>query len=291
MGLTDRFPSSPPDAAGGWRLVAGTLLAVLAGFAVLAVAVHAAATLHVRHRGTLSVADRLTATNAARVSLIQLLGGIGLVGGLVFTVRTYSLARHTQRSDRFANAVGQIGDAGSEATRAAGVYTLWLLTREARAYWPVAEQVLAAVVKQWATPGASLGSDVQAALTVLGQRPVRPAGERGKPLDLRAVDVTGADLAGANLERARLDGACLAKANLVDARLTGASLIKARLDGAMLSSADLTSANLEEASLRDAVLYRTQLADADLRGCDLVGSDRTEWRIAGARNVPGGYGP
>ena len=287
--MRDSFQSGTTDATSGWRLVTGTVLAVLVGFVTLGAAIHAGATLHVRHRGDLSVADRLNATNAARVSLIQLLGGIGLVGGLVFTVRTYALTRHTQRSDRFTKAVQQIGDPESETTRAAGVYTLWLLAREARAYWPAAEQVLAAAIRERATPGGPVRSDVQAALTVLGQRPLRPSGERGKPLDLRGVDLTGADLAAANLERARLDGACLRMANLVDARLQLASLRRARLDGARLSSADLSSADLVGASLRDAVLYQTQLRDADLEGCDLTGAERDGWKIECARNVPTKY--
>ena len=265
----------------GRRIAAITVLAVLAGFVLLGVAIHVGATLLVRHRGHLSAADRLTATNAARVGLIQLLGGIGLVGGLVFSVRTYALTRQTQRSDRFAKAVEQLGEPDSETRRAAGAHTLAILASEAPEYWPPTEQLLTSLIRERATAGSPLGSDVRAAFTVLGARPAREPGAKGRPLDLSGIDLTGADLSAWNFDRVRLDDAILAKANLVDVSLQRASLVGCCLDGADLSSADLRDSTCTKATFVGAVLYKADLTGADTTGCDFTGADLDQCKIDG----------
>ncbi|MGP9022806.1 pentapeptide repeat-containing protein [Streptomyces sp. BR1] len=70
-------------------------------------------------------------------------------------------------------------------------------------------------------PSAAVGppapqDHVQAAITVLGRRPVRTEPFR---IDLRDTDLRGLDLQGARLERARLAGARLDEADLSHARL------------------------------------------------------------------------
>ena len=83
--------------------------------------------------------------------------------------------------------------------------------------------------------------DVQATLTALAHRPLRP--ER-QPINLHHLRLTNADLDGANLT-----GAHLHDANLTDASLDGADLTRAHLHGADLTGANLTGANLTRANL------------------------------------------
>jgi len=83
--------------------------------------------------------------------------------------------------------------------------------------------------------------------------------------DLARADLRGAYLLGADLRRAILSGANLSKANLTKANLSGAILSETDLRGANLSDADLRGANLSEANLR-----RADLSKANLRGADLV---------------------
>ncbi|MFC8519731.1 pentapeptide repeat-containing protein [Streptomyces sp. NPDC057257] len=102
-----------------------------------------------------------------------------------------------------------------------------------------------------------------------------------------------ANLIGADLTRARLDGADLGSASLVAALLTGADLTGARLTGAKLHEADLAGARLSGAALDEAKLVRANLTDADLTsadlqradltGADLSGADLTDANLAGAR--------
>ncbi|PZD74870.1 Secreted effector protein PipB [Acaryochloris thomasi RCC1774] len=67
-------------------------------------------------------------------------------------------------------------------------------------------------------------------------------------------DLTGADLAAANLRKANLQGADLTNANLNLADLTGANLSDANLTGASLVFVDFTGATLNGAQLTDAVI-------------------------------------
>ena len=73
------------------------------------------------------------------------------------------------------------------------------------------------------------------------------------------ADLTGADLAVANLAGADLTGADLAVANLAGANLTGAILA-----GAILAVANLAGANLTGAILAGAILAGANLAGAEL---------------------------
>ena len=83
------------------------------------------------------------------------------------------------------------------------------------------------------------------------------------------IDLSGADLVGANLRGADLVGANLRRAYLRDADLVGADLRDADLVGANLRDADLRGADLGGANLRDADLRGANLRDADLGGADL----------------------
>jgi uncharacterized protein YjbI with pentapeptide repeats len=119
---------------------------------------------------------------------------------------------------------------------------------------------------------------------------VRSRGSQGTQANLAGADLSGAQLdrawlAGANLAGANLSGADLTDARLSGANLSGANLheadlTKARLSGANLSKADLTAATLEGAALTEgdsgvagAVPQNVNLTNADLSGADLTGAD------------------
>ena len=86
--------------------------------------------------------------------------------------------------------------------------------------------------------------------------------ERYIPVDVGGenINLSGTNLAGANIRNAQLQGAWL----------NGAKLHKAKLRDADLTGAHLNSADLREADLRGALLQETILQAADLRGASLV---------------------
>ncbi len=229
-------------------------------------------------------AEEAKTIHDARTSLIQLLGGVSLVGGFVYTVRTFALTRATRRSERFTTAVAQVGDPTSPTMRTGGVHSLGLLTREDSAYWPVVDDVLSSLVRERATPGVGASPDVETALHVLGRCPVSLR-RSSDGLDLRGVHLPGVGLAGANLERARLNGAVLNGADLSDVRMVRALLVGADLQSVDLAGADLTEADLSGADLRGASFYGAVLRATNLAGATL---DEAEQLTAAQRAVATG---
>ena len=84
------------------------------------------------------------------------------------------------------------------------------------------------------------------------------------------VDLRDADLRGADLSNAKLNGADLRGVDFSHAKLNGASLIWADLSHAKLSGVDLSGADLREANLKG-----TDLNDAKLKGANLEGAHYT----------------
>ncbi|MDQ1652420.1 MAG: hypothetical protein QOI35_1620 [Cryptosporangiaceae bacterium] len=219
--------------------------------------------------------DRADAVNAVRQTLLAAIAGLATAAGLTFTARTYLLARRGQLTERYGRAISQLAS-DKLAERIGGVYALEHVLRESTVDHETVVEVLAAFVRERAPAGSptadppSLASDVQAALTVLGRRPVRPESRR---LDLARASLAGADLNDARLARAALDGADLRGANLHDADLRDAHLHRSDLRGARLNYAGLQHAYLAEARLDNAVLAWADLTGADLRGATLSGAN------------------
>jgi uncharacterized protein YjbI with pentapeptide repeats len=122
-------------------------------------------------------------------------------------------------------------------------------------------------------------------------------------LNLSGADLSGAELRFANLQGADLRFADLSGAELRFANLQGAYLRSAKLQGAYLNEAflqgaDLTFANLQGAKLQGAKLQGAKLQGAYLQGAYLQGADLRdiEWdsktvspgkrSFANAKNIP-----
>ena len=98
--------------------------------------------------------------------------------------------------------------------------------------------------------------------------------------DLSGADLTDAKLPSLDLRSSQLTGACLRRADL-----TRANLCEMALAGVDLSGADLSRANLRRADLRGANLAGAVLSDTDFDWADLAGADLSGTRLKGAENV------
>jgi hypothetical protein len=233
----------------------------------------------------LGLRDEVRATGA------QMLGGLILLLSAFVAWRNVMQLREGQITSRFTDAIGQLGETHGNRpvieVRMGGIFALEQIARD----WPdkyhrQVFEVLTAYIRENAplreVPDAKKSEaternapkrdqeetpkpreDVQAALTVIGRRTVRPELEPER-LNLARTDLRGADLWGARLQRTLLLDAQLHEANLWRAQLQGAIL-----GGAQLQKADLTGAQLQVAFLVGAQLQGADLTEAQLQGAIL----------------------
>ena len=104
--------------------------------------------------------------------------------------------------------------------------------------------------------------------------------------DLSETDLTGVNLAYADLQKANLSKSKLTGVQLGQANLAGANLSDADLTGAKLNMTNLTGAKLTGAKLTEAHLYYAVIKGADFSKADL--SDAM-W-VDGKKCKPGSMG-
>jgi len=238
-----------------------------------------------RGKGGLGEKELFDIENAARGTIGQMLGGVAVISGLLFawqqlgnTAETLRVSQQGQITERFTRAVDQLGS-DDVTIRLGGIYALDRIAGDSPQDYVPAMQVLASYVRG-ASPRSAAGStpgpagsagrdfpiDVQAVLTILGGRTVPwPAP--------RCLDLSGADLAFANLANANLVGICLERTDLASANLVGADLQGTTMSGANPTHADLTGANLSLAVLDSAVLRMASMAGANLTEANLLNAD------------------
>ena len=269
----------------------------------------------------LEVADFMTAQNELRSTLVNAVAGLLLLLTAIFTWQQLVVSREAQVTERFTRATELLGDA-DPAVRVGAIHALGRLAVDSPADDRSIYQLLTAYVRDTSPRGlvalpkrrqrcehlyadhGELGSlekcatDVQAALTVLGEQP--PVLSDGRPFQAVLLDTTlrggllgharlgGADLRGARLDqvdcrsrtppytdlaRADLTGASLRNARLGPASLAGAILAGAKLQDTWFGHANLANANLTGAKLQGARLEQANLQGAKLEGADLSGAD------------------
>lgn len=237
---------------------------------------------------SLDVNDRVDAIMQERRSILAALAALGAGLGLCFTQLRHPLDRDCNRTERYTAAIEQLGHDNIDV-RLGGIYALDRIAVDSERDSETITEVLCAFIREHSqhteseppTGPEAPGTDVQAALTVLGRRQIRGWAR------ILPADLTGANLAGANLNRAKFSGANLAGANLNRAKLSGANLTNANLFGAdftnaNLFGADLNSAQLVGADLTDAYLVGADLSRAQLVGADLTNADLTNANLANA---------
>ncbi|MEU0214568.1 pentapeptide repeat-containing protein [Streptomyces sp. NPDC006265] len=208
------------------------------------------------------------------------------------------LTREGQVTERYVQAIKLL--ASEHLTeRLGGIYALERIMSDSEKDHGTVVEVLAAFVRQRAAAGDEEGpdekdikpdEDVQAALTVLGRRPVH--GDGNSRINLRHTDLRGADLSDAKLDQvdlrnARLQRAHFARSFLRDAVFQGAALHKAdfsfaHLNGAIFYQADMEESALWQADARNAVFSYANMERARLREAKLQGAAFLHTNLASA---------
>ncbi|MFE7271191.1 pentapeptide repeat-containing protein [Streptomyces sp. NPDC057623] len=233
------------------------------------------------------------------VFVAMMLPGVAALATLAFTWVSVSqvseeltISEQGQIADRYDKAMERLDD-GSANIRRGAIFSLQGIMEDSPRQQPAVIYALSEYIRTHATEKPAKNTsknpsktekapDIQAALSVLGQRD--PAHDGDRPIDLRGVQLAGVDLHGADLSRANLAGAVLSQGNLEDTHLSGADLRGASLRGTVLTRADLAGANLGRAVLDDAVLTEANLShafldSARLKSADLAGADLSDARL------------
>jgi pentapeptide repeat protein len=220
-----------PSAA-NWRTV-GLGVAAVVGFVAIAYFVLKLAPDWFADTNGLDAKGRDDARQGVRTASLALLARTVGVVGAVYTARSFALNRAGQLTDRFTQAIEQLGHKELDV-RLGGIYALERIARDSKEDHPQVMEVPTAYVREHApksdggtqeaqaagenadalegNKSKTPATDVQAVLTVLGRRTL--AHEQGAEpvLDLRFTDLRGANFFEAELQRVNLGEADLSEA-------------------------------------------------------------------------------
>lgn len=239
---------------------------------------------------------KLKLEDDTRKTFAQIVGGIVILLGLIFTYNTFRLQQDTYRlqqegqyTDRFTKAIAQIGDEKLEV-RLGGLYALERIAKDSpKDHWTVIE-VISAFIRERAkkreeaiknteinsnnnlnnntdsqNKSSKIATDIQAALTIIGRRKIEQDSKTER-IDLSRTDLSNADLSNADFSNANLYNVNLSKTNLTNTNLSGAFLFNSDL-----SFSKLFYTNLNKADIGEVNLDHVQLVGVDLRGTILIG--------------------
>jgi len=272
----------------------GIFLAVV--FAFLAVVTYLPRLSFVVPTAGLTAAERAKAQGDFRGHLLQAFAGLVLIVGAYFTARTFALNREGQITERFTRAVEQLANDEQLDVRLGGIYALERIARDSATHYEPVMEVLTAFLREHsrtrpedrADPARGQDArdsdleprvDFQAVVTILGRRDRRHEKPASRfRLNLRGVDLRGADFHEAHLERADFHEAHLEHAYFHEAHLEGADFREAHLEEAYFVAAYLEEALFHFAYLKKAIFHHAHLrgasfGEAHVEGASFVGAD------------------
>ena len=191
-----------------------------------------------------------------------------------------------QRQERLKNAIEHLGH-DKDSVRLGGAYELFHLARDTKDLRQTVLDILCAHIRwttgeerYWKKQSWKPSEEVQSLLTLLFVRQYEVF--QDLQINLRGSWLNGADLYKARLDGAFMEGVSLKKAILREANLREARLVQAHLQAADLFGANMQAAVLERANLQSTHLVQTGLQKAWLVEADLQAADLRLARLHGA---------
>lgn len=255
----------------------------------------------------LELEEYLKLENEYRRTIAQIVGGLFVLGGFVFTwyqlvaaQNTVLLSEERLITDRYSKAIDQLGSA-SPHTRLGGIYALGNIAKTSPDYVSIVDNVLASYIRKNSIyqDSAFIMEELQASIDILTkkQSQISQSNDINGGFDLSKVTLNGFDFNKSVLKKSKIIEANLNKslfvhANLVGVDADGASFIRANLSSAIMENAhfygaDFTQARLGSASIKNsnlklAIFKEADLSNADLTGCDLTDADLERTNLYGA---------
>jgi pentapeptide repeat protein len=246
-----------------------TLLLILAAGIALLLILAFIPKLQVRALPHKVAADRAKELeNEFRKTIAQIIGGSLILIGSYLTWQGILASRQKEVADRFTAAIGHLEN-DSQTVRIEGIYTLGRIMRDSPSEGGSVVAILSAFVRdkspwQHGLPiAADLRLDIQAAVSVIGERPQEVNDQLIKAY---SVDFSKTDLRSGQFADFRFARARMLQTHLDAADLEGADLRSAELQGSVLDRANLRNAKLQGADLTGASIEQTNFAGANLSG-------------------------
>lgn len=242
---------------------------------------------------------KLSLENSTRGTIAQIVGGMVLLGGVVFTFNSFRLQQEGQFTDRFTTAITQIGNDKLEI-RLGGLYALERISKDSPTDYPTVMEVLSAYIREKGkikdavkpaeansnkaakkqnsgeTTEPEIATDVQAALTIIGRR------KTGQGRHTQQIDLTGSDLSRASLSFADLSGAELSRIVLSRALIFRSDFRRANFFAGDLRGAFLQGSNFKRASFSGTNSSETDFSGSELSLTDLSGADLRDAKFKSA---------
>jgi hypothetical protein len=273
----------------------------------------------IRHYSIRDVSERGNLENSFRATIGQLIGGVGLIAGLIFTFAQFQESHNNflkqeqqaqalreiqlrdQVNKQFSDGIVQLGSR-EIAVRIGGIINLErvielsdIITPSGNPYRARIIQLLASFSRTPHGEPSSRGDDSlvvpldnEIAMRVILRYLDPPRPNVAQRLILRGVVLTSTNFeefrsARIDFTEAKFAKAVLSRADLSNSRMEGADLSGAVLNNSDLSGVRLHRAKLSGARLVEANLSGADLSEADLSGADLTSSDLTGANFADAR--------
>jgi uncharacterized protein YjbI with pentapeptide repeats len=265
---------------------------VILGLLVVGIGTALAIVLPRRTRATwgekLDGKDLFDAENESRKNVLQVVGSLVVVLGLLATVsqfastqratdETLRLTEQGQVTDRFTRAIEALGATDGKGreqleVRLGAIYSLDRLYADAPDVRSQVMDIIAAYVRRHsidrADDAASVSEDVSAAFHTIEQH---------------SESAVSVNLSGAAVDWSRLAGGHLAAPQFLDAHLADAYFPLWRLPAAQFVRAELVDANFSGACLAGASFKESDLRKADFRQADLHDASFDRAKVRGAK--------
>jgi Pentapeptide repeats (8 copies) len=228
--------------------------------------------------------ERLKLQNEVRAALLQGLGGVALLIGILFTWwqidnaqkqsdEQLALTGRQQIADAYSRSAVELG--GTTESRIGGISSLERVANVSKDDHDSVIRLLSAFLR-----------------SVSRVPPTDDWAEKG-PLEEEMPELQEAMDALIRLRQARPSKSPikLTGAYLIKGRLENADLASTRLDSAEMQGADLSAASLSGANLSHANLQGSELCAADLRGADLTKANLQGASADSATRWPKGFNP
>ncbi|QBS43855.1 pentapeptide repeat-containing protein [Nocardia sp. CS682] len=227
----------------------------------------------------------------AVVAAAGVLGGLWFTAGtLVVTNKQYGITERTEVTNRFAQAITQLGNESVDV-RLGAIYQLERLTIDSPRDRQVIFETISAYIRTHAQRRPECRpddqsearlkkppEDVQSALTVIGRR----SKDSLDNIDLSRTCLVGAKLIGANLDGLVVRDADLSYADLRGAFMYRSEISRSSLDGVVFGNANLRAARITNSSMVRTVFTKADLTYAFIDRVDLNGSAFADTIFLGA---------